>query len=108
MKTCEQSRTKRSQYQHYVPQLLLRKWSDFVRPVRSEYVDERHFEKALSKAKSRARVNVLLFKDDFSRDELCSRFCKKTFGLPGMYDARIEDELSGLEQRVSKVIDAIE
>ncbi|KAK5447975.1 hypothetical protein LTS15_009474 [Exophiala xenobiotica] len=97
-----------TQYQHYVPQFILRKYSDYVKPDCENYVNKQHFDKALSKAKKRAAVNVLDFKDGFTKGQLGRSSCNKTFGLPDMYDAEIEIALSRLEQLVSKIIDAIE
>jgi len=97
-----------SQYQHYVPQFILRKYSDYARPNSDNYVNKQQFDKALSKVKKRAAVNVLNFKDGFMKGQLSRSSCNKTFGIPNMYDAEIESALSGLEQPVSKIIDVIE
>ncbi|KAK5052707.1 hypothetical protein LTR84_002573 [Exophiala bonariae] len=97
-----------SQYQHYVPQFILRKYSDYTKPNYEDYVDKQQFDKALGKAKRRAGVNVLDFKDGFTKGRLRRSSCNKMFGLPDMYDAEIEIALSKLEQRVSTIIDAVE
>ena len=96
------------QYQHYLPQFILRKCSDYVRPKREDHINKKRFDKALSKAKKRAGVNFLEFNGGFEKGQLCRSSCNKTFGLPDMYDADIEIALSDLEHRVSKILDAIE
>jgi hypothetical protein len=53
-------------------------------------------------------VNVLDFKDGFTKGQLGRSSCYKTFGLPDMYDAQIEIALSRLERLASKIIDDIE
>ena len=99
---------KMSQYQHYVPGFILRKYSDYVEPHREDYVNRKEYDKAVKKAKKRARVEVLDFKDGFTNGELGRSLCDRTFGIPDMYDPKIEIALSGLEKRASKIIKAIE
>ena len=100
-------------YQHYVPQLILRRYSDYVRPRIEDYGgDEKLFVKAKKKASNRASINVLDFKDGFangfSNEKLHRIRCSKTFGIDHMYDAEIEHALDGLENRVTPIIKAIE
>ncbi|KAK5102645.1 hypothetical protein LTS08_003445 [Lithohypha guttulata] len=98
-----------SQYQHYVPQLILRKFSDYVEPKNSAYATtKKKSDSARSRAKNKARVKVLTWNEDFSTDRLEIRLCSKTFGVKNMYAPEIELAFSTLEQQVSKVIKAVE
>jgi hypothetical protein len=96
------------QYQHYVPQFILRRHSNYKKPNYEDYANKKQFDKALSRAKSRAAVKVLQFKDGFTKGKLSRNLCHKTFGVCDMYDEEIEIALSGLERLVSKIIDTIE
>ena len=96
------------QDQHYVPQFILRKHSDYVKPSRDEYVDKKAYEKAKKRRQRRTKVNALTFGNGFSSGRLNISSCDKTFCLSDMYDAEIETELSGLEDRVARIIEAIE
>ncbi|KPI43225.1 uncharacterized protein AB675_7168 [Cyphellophora attinorum] len=115
-----------SQYQHYVPQFILRKFSDFVRPGRDTYQNRKDFDRAEKKAKKKARVNVFSCSPDFSTWQLEQHSCAKVFGIYDMYEAagsgsastpepdgsqavgEIEKLLSGLELAASKIIEKIE
>ena len=96
------------QYQHYVPQTILRRHSDYVKPSRSDYASKQDFDKAKTKEKHRAKVKTIAFASGFSTGTLIQSKCRRTFGLRGMYDEAIEESLSALEQCVTKVIEAIE
>ena len=96
-----------------MPQLILRRYSDYVRPRIEDYSgDEKLFARAKKKASNRASVNVLDFKDGFangfSSEKLDRIRCSKTFGIDHMYGAEIEHALDGLENRVTPIIKAIE
>ena len=96
------------QYQHYVPQFILRRYTDYVKPERAVYDNKQGYDRAVSRAKKQARVNILDFGDGFDKGRLERRLCSKTFGLPDMYDEEIEPALSALERDASEVIKVIE
>ena len=96
------------QYQHYIPQTILRRHSDYVKPTRGDYANKQEFDKAKTKEKHRAKVKTIAFASGFSNGQLGQSKCRRTFGIRGMYDEAIEDSLSALEQCVTKIIEAIE
>jgi hypothetical protein len=102
------SATAKPQYQHYVPQFILRKFSDYVAPVSDGPTCSAAYQKANTKAKNKASVNVMDFRDGFSKARVHSQRCAKTFGIPDMYNAEIEKALSILEQESSMIINRIE
>lgn len=97
-----------SQYQHYVPQTILRKFTSFVKPRLEDYANRQDWNRDVQKAKKKAHINVLEFDNSFNNGQLKSRATTKTFGILNMYDADVEKQFSTLEQQNSKVIEKIE
>ncbi|KAL2045101.1 hypothetical protein ABVK25_012242 [Lepraria finkii] len=106
------------QYQHYVPNFILRQFStNYVRPQepkRENYADEqfivdkKKFEKAKKKENKKAKVNIVNFKDGFAKGRIEESRCNNTFGRPVMYNDDIEAKLSRLENQASEIIYAID
>lgn len=96
------------QYQHYVPNFILRQFStNYVRPEEANYADKKQFEEAKNKASKKAGVDTINFKDGFAKGNLDRSSCNNTFGLPAMYNDDIEAKLSKLEKWASEIIYAI-
>lgn len=96
------------QYQHYVPQFVLRKFSTYVEPNRATFTDNKTYTKAQKRAKEKAKVKAIEFSGGYANGMLDDRLCHKVFGMHEMYDAEIEKALSCLEQEASKIIKSIE
>lgn len=107
----------KSYFHHFIPQFILRKYSDYVDPHPETLVRDKAIEKARKKAKNRANVKILDLRDGYEKAQL--RRCKasKIMGVPDMYqDAdpacidvnEIEKKLSDLEQQASKILRQIE
>ena len=109
------SKAKKTAYQHFVPQFILRKFSDFARPT--AHTDPIITGTQLKRAKAAAKVNQLTLRHDDQPATIQVVKANKTFGQQDMYrdidpdvvDANaIEQKLSKLEQQASKVISCIE
>jgi Protein of unknown function (DUF4238) len=104
-----------TEYHHFIPQFILRKYTDYARPEPEAGFNKREAEKQVSKVKSKARASVLDLKSNPGRIERSRT--TTIFGEQDMYrdaDAtatdkfEIEKKLSALEQRVSRIIERIE
>lgn len=108
-----------SPYQHCVPQLILRKYSNYVQPNEAEFSnDKKAFDKAKSRAKKKTGVDTIDFEECFARGHVGRSSCGNTFGVVNLYEeieakateerSAVEAKLSKLEQRSFKIIDIIE
>lgn len=98
----------KSQYQHYVPQFILRKFSNYIAPDEASFPTRKAYDKAVYSAKKKAKVQIIEFSRGFSNGTLDQRRCNGTFGIVDMYTPEIETKLGKLEEKVSKVIRKIE
>ena len=97
-----------SKNHHFVPQFILRKISDYVKPRPEDYPGGKEWERAVKKAKNRARFNALDFNNGFENSCLEHPKCNSSFAVQNMYNTSVEEQLSLLEQKASKIIERIE
>ena len=98
------------QYQHFIPQFILRKHSDYKEPRREDFAPglSKEYQKAKEKAKKNANVNVLSLENGLDNMKLEVRKTKGVCGLKDMYGTEIEKKLDVLENKASTIIRGIE
>jgi Protein of unknown function (DUF4238) len=97
------------QYQHFIPQFILRKYSNYVEPERQQTGQNRKaYEKAVTRAKKKAKVNIISLEHGFEEMKLEVRNTSRVCGLNDMYGTEIERKFGLLEASASKIIRAIE
>jgi Protein of unknown function (DUF4238) len=115
MATPKVGQDKESEYHHFVPQFILRKYSNYARPSPTTGLDKKQQERKIKKAKEKARATILDLKTNPGSIE--QRKTNNIFGEQDMYRTvdptdedrfEIEKKLSALEQRASKIIEKIE
>ena len=107
----------KSQFHHYVPQFILRKFSDY-HELNAGYIEKgSESSKAQKTAKRNSRVRYLTLEHGYEAAGLDTHKVERTFGAQDMYcgtganiDKRqeIENKLTGLEQKASKILKTIE
>jgi hypothetical protein len=95
-------------YQHFIPQFILRKYSDYKEPRREDFALSKEYQKAKEKAKKKAKVNVLSLENGLDDMKLDVRKTGVVCGLKYMYSTEIEDKLGLLENKASEIIRGIE
>jgi Protein of unknown function (DUF4238) len=115
MATPQVDQIKESEYHHFVPQFILRKYSNYARPSPVNGLEKEKLDRKIKKAKQKAQANILDLRTNPGKIE--QRRTNKVFGEQDMYRTlnptdvdrfEIEKMLSALEQRASKVIESIE
>jgi hypothetical protein len=94
--------------QHFIPQFILRKYSDYKEPRREDFALSKEYQKAKEKAKKKAKVNVLSLENGLDDMKLDVRKTGVVCGLKYMYSTEIEDKLGLLENKASEIIRRIE
>jgi Protein of unknown function (DUF4238) len=99
-----------SQYQHFIPQFILRKYGEYKEPKRDDYAenDSETWKTAKKKAQKKAGVNAIIFENGPDKMTLERRNCKKICGLNDMYGREIEDMFGKLEKKTSDIIKKLE
>lgn len=106
-----------SEYQHYIPQFILRKWSDYRTPVFDGNIDKKIAKKARSRAQARAQANCLILDARQGEPQLRELKVKDIFGLKNMYcnldaatgdEQEVEKQLSSLEKDAAYILNRIE
>ena len=94
------------QYQHFIPQFILRKHSDYKEPRREDFAPglSKEYQKAKEKEKKNAKVNVLSLENGLDNMKLEVRKTKGVCGLKDMYGTEIEKKLDVLENKASNII----
>jgi hypothetical protein len=88
---------------------ILRKYSDYIEPERQQTGQHKKaYEKAVTKAKKKAKVNIISLKHGFEEMKLEVRKTSRVCGLNNMYGTKIEHKFELLEASASKIIRAIE
>jgi Protein of unknown function (DUF4238) len=115
MATPQFGQIKESEYHHFVPQFILRKYSNYARPSPVNGLEKVQLDRKIKKAKQKAQANILDLRTESGKIE--QRRTNKIFGKQDMYRTisptdedrfEIEKKLSALEQRASKIIESIE
>jgi hypothetical protein len=93
--------SKRPEYQHYVPQFILRNCTSYIRPNERDFTNKDDFDKARKKAKGGIGAQTIDFENGFAKASLVRRNTKKIFGLFDLYSEeskRNQDEKDKKEQ----------
>ncbi|KAF5848266.1 hypothetical protein GGP41_005627 [Bipolaris sorokiniana] len=94
-----------TQYQHYVPQFMLRRFAA-TQPIGLSKVSASYRKSERQRRKNNASVKVLHL--DRSPPEITNEFVRRTFGQQDMYNGglgkRMEDKLGEIERKAARVI----
>jgi Protein of unknown function (DUF4238) len=115
MVTTSNVRNKESEYHHLAPQLILRKYSDYIEPFPEPGLEKQQLDRKISKAKAKARASIIDLNTHRVNNE--QRRTNNIFGEQDMYisvdtltsdNFGIKKKLSALEQKAPKIIKRIE
>jgi Protein of unknown function (DUF4238) len=115
MVTTSNVRNKKSEYHHFVPQFILRKYSDYIKPFPEPGLEKQQLDRKISKAKAKARASIIDL--NTHRVNIEQSRTNYIFGEQDMYISvdtltsdkfGIEKRLSALEQKAPKIIKRIE
>ncbi|KAF2164083.1 hypothetical protein M409DRAFT_56803 [Zasmidium cellare ATCC 36951] len=73
-----------SQYQHFIPKFILRKWGEYVEPLNDGSKSDAAWENAKKRAQRKAGVSALAMKNGFANMVLERRNCGYICGLNNM------------------------
>jgi hypothetical protein len=108
-------RNRESKYHRFVPQFILEKYSDYIKPFPEHGLEKKVLDRKISKTKAKPRASIIDLK--IHRVNIEQRRTNYIFGEQDMYISvdtltsdkfEIEKKLSALEQNASKIIDRIE
>jgi hypothetical protein len=93
--TDEERPSETPEYQHYVPQFILRNYTDYIRPKEEDFEHKKDFDKARKKAKKGMGAQTIEFENGFARSGVVRRSTEKIFGLFDMYNEKFNGDEDG-------------